>query len=81
MLTTGHRPDAVSLVLWELGAGPVSGNKLAIGFGMAAGILYLVHHMLVKTCPPHAPPAPAPVVVLVVVPPPAPPLPPQSAAQ
>ncbi len=26
-----------------------SGNQLAIGFGMAAGIFYIVHHMIVKT--------------------------------
>jgi multicomponent Na+:H+ antiporter subunit D len=27
----------------------VSGNQLAVGFGLAAGIFYIVHHMIVKT--------------------------------
>lgn len=43
-----HIISQVGYMIMGLGVA-VSGNKLAIGFGMAAGILYLVHHMLVKT--------------------------------
>lgn len=43
-----HVISQVGYMIMGLGVA-VSGNQLVIGFGMAAGILYLVHHMIVKT--------------------------------
>jgi multicomponent Na+:H+ antiporter subunit D len=43
-----HIISQVGYMIMGLGAA-VSGNRLAVGFGMAAGILYIVHHMIVKT--------------------------------
>jgi len=43
-----HVISQVGYMVMGLGVA-VSGNKLAVGFGLSAGILYLVHHMIVKT--------------------------------
>jgi multicomponent Na+:H+ antiporter subunit D len=43
-----HVISQVGYMVMGLGVA-ASGNQLAVGFGMAAGILYLVHHMIVKT--------------------------------
>jgi multicomponent Na+:H+ antiporter subunit D len=43
-----HIISQVGYMVMGLGVA-ASGNRLAVGFGMAAGILYLVHHMIVKT--------------------------------
>lgn len=43
-----HIISQVGYMVMGLGVA-ASGNRLAAGFGMAAGILYLVHHMIVKT--------------------------------
>ncbi|MBX3001116.1 MAG: hypothetical protein KF893_21515 [Caldilineaceae bacterium] len=43
-----HIISQVGYMIMGLGVA-ASGNRLAVGFGMAAGILYLVHHMIVKT--------------------------------
>lgn len=43
-----HIISQVGYMVMGLGLA-VAGNGLAAGFGMAAGILYLVHHMIVKT--------------------------------
>ncbi len=43
-----HIISHVGFMIMGLGVA-ASGNKLAVGFGMAAGIFYLAHHMIVKT--------------------------------
>ena len=43
-----HIISQVGYMIMGLGVA-ASGNQLAVGFGMAAGIFYLVHHMIVKT--------------------------------
>ncbi len=43
-----HVISQVGYMVMGLGLA-VSGNQLAAGFGMAAGIFYIVHHMIVKT--------------------------------
>ncbi len=43
-----HIISHVGFMIMGLGVA-ASGNKLAIGFGLAAGIFYLAHHMIVKT--------------------------------
>lgn len=43
-----HVISQVGYMMMGLGLA-ASGNELAIGFGLAAGIFYLVHHMIVKT--------------------------------
>jgi multicomponent Na+:H+ antiporter subunit D len=43
-----HVISQVGYMVMGLGVA-ASGNQLAVGFGMSAGILYLVHHMIVKT--------------------------------
>lgn len=43
-----HVISQVGYMVMGLGVA-VSGNQLAMGFGLSAGILYLVHHMIVKT--------------------------------
>ena len=43
-----HIISHVGFMIMGLGVA-MSGNKLAVGFGMAAAILYLAHHMIVKT--------------------------------
>ncbi len=43
-----HIISQVGYMIMGLGLA-LSGNQLLAGFGMAAGILYLVHHMIVKT--------------------------------
>ncbi|MCW5873996.1 MAG: Na+/H+ antiporter subunit D [Anaerolineales bacterium] len=43
-----HVISQVGYMVMGLGLA-ASGNELALGFGMAAGIFYIVHHMIVKT--------------------------------
>jgi multicomponent Na+:H+ antiporter subunit D len=43
-----HVISHVGFIVMGLGLA-LAGNQLAIGFGLAAGIFYLVHHMIVKT--------------------------------
>jgi multicomponent Na+:H+ antiporter subunit D len=43
-----HVISQVGYMVMGLGLA-VTGNELAAGFGMAAGIFYIVHHMIVKT--------------------------------
>lgn len=43
-----HVISQVGYMVMGLGLA-LSGNQLAAGFGMAAGIFYIVHHMIVKT--------------------------------
>ncbi|RIK38064.1 MAG: short chain dehydrogenase [Chloroflexi bacterium] len=43
-----HVISQVGYMVMGLGLA-VAGNEMAVGFGMAAGIFYIVHHMIVKT--------------------------------
>lgn len=43
-----HVISQVGYMVMGLGLA-LSGNELAVGFGLAAGIFYIVHHMIVKT--------------------------------